>query len=283
MRDPLSQELPGDKQVLDTLLDILAQEEKAYGLPPSPELTSVVDMPRGKYAPRSNNYNNRPNQSAQPYKPVRDLNDPLARNGVPAKNWRPDNNGPPRQQGGSGRINPSASASGPRTRQSNYDQYPPSPRSSWRDLGNLKYATRTGFPDIDFATDSASLHNNGGGGGTWRGHGSKSYGPSANNATAAIANERFSVANSFRSSSGLESEAKSKNGTFNPPPPPHRSGVVTSEKSGTHQKRNPKNSLPPPMQHAKTAPFGKGPANSQPFYSSGKGHRMESAQDPFAL
>jgi hypothetical protein len=273
MRDPLSQELPGDKQVLDTLLDILAQEEKAYGLPPSPELTSAVHMPRGKNAPRSNNYNNRP-KSAQPFKPVRDFHDPdnLARNGVPAKNWRSDNSGPPR--GGSGRINPSASALGPRTRQANYDQYPPSSRSSGRDLSNLKYATRTGFPDIDFAADSASLHNSG----TWRGHGSKSYGPSATNATAttAITRERFSVANSFRSSSGLESEAKSKNGTSNPPP----RSVVTSEKSGTHQKRNPKNSLPPPIQHAKTASFGKEPGNSQPFYSSGKGHRMESAFTP---
>ena len=273
MRDPLSQEQAGDKQVLDTLLSILSQEEKAYGLPPSPELFTVVDI-RGKNAPRPNNFNSRPS-SSQPFRPTRDNNDPcnLARNGTGAKNWRCDIGGPPRV--GSGRINPSTSGPAPKTRQG----YDPPPRSSWRDLGNLKYTTRTGFPDIDFAvTDSAASSSSQSNGGNWRGQASKNYGPSPTNATGrggGIASDRFLVTNSFRAP-GVQSDSKTKNGTNHPRSTKSGGGGIVNV---DHQKRNPKTSQPLIQQAKSTgaSSYGKGPGgpSSQPIYSSVKKGRSE--------
>lgn len=44
LRDPNAPDLDGDKQVLDTILNILAKEEKASGLPPSPEFLNPTSL-----------------------------------------------------------------------------------------------------------------------------------------------------------------------------------------------------------------------------------------------
>lgn len=156
MRDPISPEREGDKQLLDTLLGILAQEERASGLPPCPELPRAVDFRRSR--------NNAP-YSAPSSRPVAEMHSPqqqqanhplridesgnrAVRGKMDGHTWRKESRPGPSRGGGYAGNHHRAQEESFRYGQQQQ------PRSNWRDLGNLKY--RTGQPEIDFGATHPS-------------------------------------------------------------------------------------------------------------------------------
>lgn len=146
MRDPIGPLLDGDKEVVKTLLDILAKQEEAAGLPPCPELPQVVnDMrrnrnpahshPNPRSVPRPTNYPPRPASSGS--------RNP---NGMDGNNWRKET-----RSVGSGRVIPG-------NQQVPFVRNDGPPRTNWKDLGSMKY--RTGIPEMDFMASAPQIREN---------------------------------------------------------------------------------------------------------------------------
>ena len=140
MRDPIGPMLDGDKEVVDTLLDVLERQEEAAGLPPSPELPRVVgDIRRG----RSGGYSQPNTRSDSNHQSSYNTRQPdsanrTSRNGSEGNRWRKTDylvgatrmpSGPPvdgQQQSGFRR-----------------DSQPSKSGNNWN-------RSRTGIPEVDF-------------------------------------------------------------------------------------------------------------------------------------
>lgn len=134
MRDPLGPEEPGEKQIIDTLLSILAKEEQANRLPPPPEFLGVAEVHRKQ---RTEAYRSSPRTPR-----TGDFYQPRERRATNGNTQSPNTTSP---------VPPRQSPS------STYIRNPYHVGNKQRDLSNLKFKTR--IPEMGFNNEMPTSSN----------------------------------------------------------------------------------------------------------------------------
>jgi hypothetical protein len=148
MRDPIGPELPGDKQVVDTLLNILSKEEQASGLPPSPEFLGIADVRRPNKSYASDNFRSNRRPNPRPGLESRNYCPPNPRPNTKPNSWQANQSSNDVPEGGGDknwRANFPRNNSGT-FRPNRSEVFSRAPKG--KDLGSLKY--KTGIADVDF-------------------------------------------------------------------------------------------------------------------------------------